>query len=489
MKKNIIKASAFLLAFVLSLSAIGGILSYKFNDSTHKISSFYHLPRKSLDVLVLGTSHAFMGVNTASLWKNYGVAAFSLCGPVLPMWNAYYYLVEALKTQSPKVVVLDLFSLTQDFEYQKEEFAIKNTYGLRFSLTKLQSIKASFDMKQKDAYVHYFGLLQTHSRYSELNSVDWLPYYADEAQYKNFTGFQYSLQTKADSEPDFSNVTGTQEPAKKQLQYFKKILELSAKKKIPVMLTMIPYPHANANQYKMMRYGSELAKKEYGIATYDYINTLKKSVGLDYSKDFGDDSHLNWKGTLKLAKAMGKTLTTKYNVADRRGAKKYENTWGQNASYIYNFFDNKKVPAITSADDYVDVVNTERYLTVITYTLRSGKKTPTSIRTFLRSLNIPKEQYMQGGVWILQGGAAQYYSNDRSDGYVKNIKLTKRILAHVETKPKKTEGKTENVYYIYYGGSAKMPSTYGLNIFVFDTFNQKVVDCVAVKGKDDTLYR
>ena len=69
----------------------------------------YVQPKNKIDVLFLGSSHVHCNVNTQLLWDEYGMAAYLMTGAEQPIWNSYYNLKEALKTQKPKLVVLDMF--------------------------------------------------------------------------------------------------------------------------------------------------------------------------------------------------------------------------------------------------------------------------------------------------------------------------------------------------------------------------------------------
>ena len=111
MKKTIFKIISFLVAFILTFTGIIQILDFKYLDSIFKVDSFYDLEDNTVDVLVLGSSHAYQGINTAVLWRNFGIASFNLCGAAQPIWNTYYYLEEALKTQTPKAIILDNYYL------------------------------------------------------------------------------------------------------------------------------------------------------------------------------------------------------------------------------------------------------------------------------------------------------------------------------------------------------------------------------------------
>ena len=159
MKKNFLKITSFVLVFALTITGALYALNFKYLDSVYKFDAFYDLPENSVDVLVLGSSHAYQGINTAVLWKEFGYSAFNLCGAAQPIWNTYFYLEEALKTQTPKVIILDIYTLCYSADYSESSFAIKNTYGMKWSETKKDAIKASFDIEEDD-YQYFIELLQ-----------------------------------------------------------------------------------------------------------------------------------------------------------------------------------------------------------------------------------------------------------------------------------------------------------------------------------------
>ena len=82
-------------------------LEFKYDDGVTPIRDFYSFPEDSIDVLMLGSSHLGVNVDTTILCNDYGIGSYKLWGATQPVWNSYYNLAEALKTQHPKVVVLE----------------------------------------------------------------------------------------------------------------------------------------------------------------------------------------------------------------------------------------------------------------------------------------------------------------------------------------------------------------------------------------------
>ena len=55
----------------------------------------------SIDVLCLGASYAYCSTLPAQLYRQTGFTVYDLCAPQLTLQQSYYYLREALQTQSP----------------------------------------------------------------------------------------------------------------------------------------------------------------------------------------------------------------------------------------------------------------------------------------------------------------------------------------------------------------------------------------------------
>ena len=120
MKIVLKRTLALLLVLALTLGSvyiIDRVLLLKRYDGVKPMQSFYAQEPGTVDVLLLGNSHMGVHVDTATLWQEYGISAFALWGGVQPMWNSYHFLTEALKTQTPRAVVLEIGGLSYDWEY------------------------------------------------------------------------------------------------------------------------------------------------------------------------------------------------------------------------------------------------------------------------------------------------------------------------------------------------------------------------------------
>lgn len=75
-------------------------------------NEFHNLPENSIDIIVLGSSHAQYSFVPSFLYQNTGLYSYVLGTPCQPLKVSYQMLREALKTQSPEMVVLEVYTAT-----------------------------------------------------------------------------------------------------------------------------------------------------------------------------------------------------------------------------------------------------------------------------------------------------------------------------------------------------------------------------------------
>ncbi len=323
--KIILRIALFLVLFCFVFYLVDTTLQFKYDDGITPMEDFYSYPEDSIDVIMLGSSHLGVNVDTTILANQYGIASYKLWGATQPIWNAYYNLVEALKTQHPKVVVLEALGLAHDTEYYGSANAVKNTFGLRWSRNKVDAIQASFEPDEMmDAL---FPLAQYHSRYAELEAKDFSYYFWDDPHSEHNTQNWDAVCPM--EEPSTSQKTLPL--GDKQLKYLKKIIYLCEKNDIPLVVFTAPYTIPDEERARLNT-ANELLTEE-NIDQLDCL-TNYKDYGIDFSTDFGDTAgHLNSAGCAKLSSVLGEYLRSHYDLPDRTGDALFSYTIPGDAAY------------------------------------------------------------------------------------------------------------------------------------------------------------
>ena len=329
MRRNIEIFLRILLALALFCGCfyvVDTTLEFKYDDGVTPMSDFYSFPEDSIDVLLLGSSHMGVNVDTTILCNDYGIGAYKLWGATQPVWNSYYNLAEALKTQHPKVVVLEELCLSHDVEYYEYANAVKNTMGLRWSRNKVEAIFASYE--PKDRLNAFFPLSQYHSRYAELTEEDFHSYFWDNRLSEHNTRDWNAVRPM----PEPSETTDRQPVGEKQMTYLKKILYLCKKNNIPLLVMKAPYSAPEAEKARLNTVNDYL--KEEGIPVLDCLTNFRE-YGFDYATDFGDTAgHLNSTGCAKLTAILGQYLKDNYDLPNRTGDPLFAYATPQDAEFI-----------------------------------------------------------------------------------------------------------------------------------------------------------
>lgn len=391
------------------------------------MQGLYELNEGSLDVVVLGSSHAFVNINPMVLFKEYGITAYDACGGNAPMWNSYYNLVEVLKYQTPKVVVLEGYGLVNDYEYISHEGVISpamiayNVFGLRPSLNKLEDIRAS--VPKEDLENNILEYKQYHSRYANLNRDDFL---GDYSQSQSFDGgMGHVVYTEAVPQTPFviekpnnnettTDLQSTVIPAK-QKKYYEKIIELCKEKNIQLFVFIAPYSYySNEHDAIFTEAAGIAAANGVGFINGNY---LYDEIGIDWEKDFEDQSHMNYVGNEKLSKYLGDALIKFYGVENHLAdnSTKYDD-W-KNAVRVYDnrsFGWSLKSKLYYEMNEYIDEINKlPEDFDVYFYIGGELKANADYVVDYLNICGIPSDKAYPDYVWLKNGTKVTPYEKNK----------------------------------------------------------------------------
>lgn len=325
-KKNRVRIG-FLILFVVTIYLASSILRVKSPHGINQLEGLYWQPDHTIDVVMMGTSHIHCNVNTALLWEKYGIAVYDYSGAEQPLWMTYFYLRELYKYQNPKVVVVDMYAPARFKEDYQYDWISENIYGMRFSLNKLEMLAVSVEPSKLFQYFPSFSVY--HSRYDDLEKEDFEHFFWNWDEKEAFKGYTPYWKQSPQQVPDITE-KGKDGLSNKSEKYLKKIIDYMKKKDGELILITAPYVVTNEDQKTYNRI-AEIAKEE-GVSFIDY-NEYYDEIGLDFEKDFNDESHLNYWGSCKFTEYLGNYLISFEGVRDRRGQENY-GSWDDHVKMI-----------------------------------------------------------------------------------------------------------------------------------------------------------
>ena len=246
--------------------------------------------KNTVDALYVGHSRVFSGVSPMEIYDEHGIAGYNISQPLQMPWEAYQFICDVLKKQTPKVIALEVDQFFYDHK------------------------KADKRSDLKRAALTLWPFLETHMYWKDGFK------FPDSNCLKNY---RYFTKTVAARENSKMNVTEKRAKMKKRFkQAFKKILKLCDKKKIQVVFFTMPTVHHW--NYSMHNTIADYAEK-HDIPFLDMsLKEVRDEIGINLNTDYRDrGDHCNYSGAVKASKGLGKFIKEVTTLEDRRGQKKY----------------------------------------------------------------------------------------------------------------------------------------------------------------------
>ena len=357
MKKYLSRIICVLLVIALAIGGlwyVNGVLIMKRSDGILTMQDFYAQPDGTVDVLLVGNSHSGINIDTATLWDSCGIAAYDLWGGVQPLWNSYHYIVEALKYQTPKLIVLEVMASTSDYEYSEEQNQIKNTAGMRLSKNKIEAVRASAPEDRQLNLLLGFPLY--HGRFDELTMEDF-QHFPWSNGLENFKGSVLRYGTGSYEFESAEGISDTAPVMDKELEYLNRIIGLCREKNVPLMLLKTPSLEREQTQ-PILNTVARIAEDN-GLAFVN-MNLMDDELGIT-ADDWSLDRHMNASGARKVSAWLADHLQSEYDIPDRRGDAAYA-SWDVNAHNVNNSY---LAAVADSADYFAELRRNGRALLVI----------------------------------------------------------------------------------------------------------------------------
>lgn len=361
MKKvaKVIKVVAFLIICSICLSTISVALQYEHEmEPDLAMKEFYNAEENSSQILVLGSSHTTMGFSPMECYKQTQITSFNLSTAKQPIELARYLLEEALKTQTPEVVIYDVASL---FYKRKEVNTAKFRYlmdSMPLSLTKVK-LACAYANYNKDLYPFSIGealcpIYYYHDRWKDMNEEEFnvdkaIPYLRGQVVRINITEIDYDMEAfdaklakKIAKDPKSAPVI-----SENNLYYLLKMKELCDENNIKLLLTSTPTNRWNTTKKELI----EQVCEEYELDFLDM--NLPDGELLNYSTDMADGNHVNASGARKTTKFLYDYIIENYGI---KGS--YNEGFEKSMKYYDAYYNNMiKYNIETDFNEYLTLLN------------------------------------------------------------------------------------------------------------------------------------
>ncbi len=402
--KKVIKIVSFTLITTIILALSYQTLSWKDTSGEYvsTIAQLKNTPNNTIDVAFVGSSHVYCGLAPHTLWNNTGIASFDLAISGMDRYSAYYYTKYLLRSQKPKVVAVDLYSLTFD-----GHMVLGNEYRNMMSipiskdsidLAKEYSTSTKEDSEANKAINNYtLRWPIVHTRYKELKKGDFIEapensFLRGENLVNNITPIDLS---EARTYTDIGDLT------KEQIKWIDDFVKLSEKNDFKLVFMVTPY----AVQYHEMLVYNAVEEYVSGIQNVEFVSGITATdTKFDFKHDFADYSHLNYSGAVKFTKWFYEKELENMGLKNHKGDAKYDD-WNQDAAYqaCLNVNANiEKFIEVSADSEAVESIMSSGHL-IFTLAFRENWGKYPIVSNALKKMGYKDEDFKNGGVIVLQG--------------------------------------------------------------------------------------
>lgn len=328
--KIIRKALCFILIFLGLFLALDQFFFDKSNTSP-VWEMIQDSKSKELDILFIGSSHAFTAINPIIINEALGIRTAVLGTSAQPMDLAYADLKILLKYKKPKIIVFEALK-TKDLakeicELGREGYLYNDIDAVRNPFYRIQMVTDILDYSRwLEGFSQLFRPMLTWKRlgvvmappesYGNKSFGNLLGFLPKEGIYRGAVKSQLNLKKlEQENFTAIERLSGDSSiimDEKESFYFFHKFLQLTDKENIPVYI--IKSPVARSGYVDLMKDIEKVSSQHKSVRGIYNYNTQLTSIGLT-AEDFYDSGHLNRVGagkfTIFLTDRIGKKLHKK----------------------------------------------------------------------------------------------------------------------------------------------------------------------------------
>ena len=443
---------------------------------TETFRTFYGMEKDSVDILILGTSHAATGFNPQDFYDAANLRVFNLASSGQAVWASYYWLNEALNYQSPKVVIYDVNYLFSN-KYN-EALNRKTLDNMRLGAVKLEAARAASasDETGEETVISYIlPFFRYHARWSSLNEWDFTG--ADVESPSALKGFWIYPNTARYEEmvpldPADSDETAEFDPD--SFSWFVKIQELCEENGIRLVLTKTPAHQFTLEQHNAMQQYAD----ENGMAFYDFNTaSLYAETGFDYASDMNDagetNAHANPSGARKMSAYLAEQI-----VANGWAPACEDAQWASTKQLNDNLYRDFVLHNTDDLHVYLPLLKDARYTVFLSVKDEVSACLDDEALALLRDLGLAADlegAFQYGYLAVIDQGRVTYEKKAR-----KQIEYDGALRDGVVPFSMSSAGyKTGNISSISINNAEQSLNRRGLNIVVYSNERQCVIDRVS----------
>ena len=317
-----VKTSCFFLTVMVSCLFLQQYVLRNVDPNSLRIEGFYQEQRDSLDVVFIGASDIYTSFMPGRAYEKYGFTSYLLASESITSEGVITAVKEVVRTQHPGIIVIEANAfLYGNSENETNEGHIHKFFdNLPLSINKLQYIQKNVPENQKWEYL--FPLIKYHGLWTELpDRVNMMAsnLSLDIRGYNYLKGYRSTAHifksTKPSLNSKLSEETGELDLDPKLEKNLFDLLDYSKEQNLNILFVRAPH-YVTEKTYDRVKRSNKMASilEERGFSYYSF-EKYASDIGIDDSRDFYNEDHMNVYGAIKFTDFLAEGLVSGENLS------------------------------------------------------------------------------------------------------------------------------------------------------------------------------
>lgn len=283
------------IALLLALILVGDMLMPQRWDYGATWDMYLQEDEDTIDVMFFGTSLAYCDVIPPLIYETTGLTSYVLAGPAQTAEQTYYTIREAMKTQSPQAIFVEVSCAFSN----EDLFPHINVGYMPWSYNRLA---ATFTTERGEWAGLLFPLYSYHSRFvQESDEQDRMLFNSPTDDLCGYTYLNTSVEIESNTTSENWKNSPDDGSVETGLKYFAKISEFCAAEGVKLYFYFTPTTRfAPEKAMEMLVAGLSEIECE---TVYDFSD-MALDIGISYATDWYDAGHLNFRGAKKFTEFL-----------------------------------------------------------------------------------------------------------------------------------------------------------------------------------------
>ncbi len=301
---------------------------FGFADAEHSetiMNEFYEQDDDTVDVVYFGTSATQRAYVVPLAYHEDGVACYTMACGTQPFLLTEYLMKEVLKTQHPKLFIVEIRGTCQDKDSVWDVAVRRMLDNMKLSQNKLDTIDKVIEYADGGSNTidlsgrsYILPLLKFHSRWNPSKQPK---YWGNIDYYQGYT-LDYGVCFKTMEIESIPQQDTQAKIAPETEKVLRDLLDYCDTIDTEVLFVVSPY---QCTEYGMQRLNySQAICEERGYPVLNFLSPeAKEGLGLSDKCCYYNREHLNYYGSLKYTDYITDYIKSHYDIPDRRGDEKY----------------------------------------------------------------------------------------------------------------------------------------------------------------------